>query len=508
MQVKRTFLPLAILLVIGFLWAPHSEPAEKKLMIAVGQEPSSMDPSLNNMGPDYVVTDNFVEYLMYMAPNGKLGPGLATSWKVSPNEKEMDFTLRKGVKFHSGDPLTAKDVAFSVERSSTKNPTAKVKLKSVDRVEVIDDYHFKIHFKEPDASFIPNRAGVPILSKSYYDRVGEERFAKNPSGTSPYKFVRHASGEYVDMERFEDYWGEKGSVKEARFYFIPEDTTRVAKLKAGEVDLINSCAYPFVNEIAKSKDLKVVKYEPNHPAPSVHFHNYNPNTPWYDKRVRLAMAYAIDWKAINNNILYGFVNHWPFLTPDEVGYDPEIKSYPYDPKRAKAILAEAGYPKGFDLKLYWENTGRYPMAREIAEAVGSYFEAIGIRTKLIGEETVAHISRMRASRKPDAEVVMVSTFSRSSESSYELGLRFVSDATFSIYSNPEVDKLLAEARATVNDAKRGEIIKKVVRILYDEVVRIPICDLVAFYAMKKNIDFTPTRGILHDLVLVKDVTVK
>lgn len=110
--------------------------------------------------------------------------------------------------------------------------------------------------------------------------------------------------------------------------------------------------------------------------------------------------------------------------------------------------------------------------------------------------------------KPDAEVVMVSTFSRSSEPSYQLGLRFVSDGTFSIYPNPEVDKLLAEARATVNDAKRGEIIKKVVRILYDEVVRIPNCDLVAFYAMKKNIDFTPTKGILHDLVLVKDVTVR
>ena len=510
---KKTVTMLAVVFIgfwgFGFSECAGAAAAGKRLNIAVGREPTAIDPSLNSTGADYVVTDNFIEHLLYMAPDGKLGPGLATSWTVSPDGKEMEFTLRKGVKFHTGDLMTTKDVVFSFDRGKTKNPTHAVRLKSVDRVTVIDDYRFKITFKEPDSSFMANRCGAPIVSKSYYDRVGEDTFSKNPVGTSPYKVIRYVPGEYVDIERFEDYWGKKPSVKEARFYFVTEDTTRIAKLLAGEVDIINACPYPYVREVEKSKDLKLVKFEACQTAPSILFHNFNPNTPWYKKQVRLAMAYAIDSKAIIKSVLQGLPNHYPFLAPWELGYDPSIQDYPYDPKKAKELLAQAGYPNGFEFKLYWEITGRYPMAREIAEAVAAYLEAVGIRTTLVGEESLAHYQRVRAAKKrSDAEVVVCRTFGRSSEPSYSLALHFGSDGANGSYSNPEFDKMVAEARATVNDARRGELIKKAVKFLHDDVARIPICDIVAFYAMKKNIDFTPTKGILFDLVLVKDVVIK
>jgi peptide/nickel transport system substrate-binding protein len=203
---------------------------------------------------------------------------------MSPDGKEIEFTLRKGVKFHSGDPLTVKDVQFSFDRGKAKNPLTQSRLRSVERFEAIDDYRYKIRFKTPDVTFIPNR-GVWQSFQNLLRQGGEEEFGHEPVGTGPYKFVRHAPGEYVDIERFEDYWGEKPSVKEARFYFIPENTTRLAKLKSGEVDLIGNCPYPLVKDVEKSPGLKVVRLASNHPTVSVVFANRNPKTV-ADKRVR------------------------------------------------------------------------------------------------------------------------------------------------------------------------------------------------------------------------------
>jgi peptide/nickel transport system substrate-binding protein len=475
---------------------PFAAPA-KKLIIAVGQEPSSLDPSLAFGAASQVTVENWGEYLLYRAPSGKLGPGLASSWKMSLDGKEIDFILRKGVKFHSGDLLTAKDVVFSFERAREKNSTVKTR-------------RFKIHFKAPDVTFIPNRCAFVIVSKSYYDRVSEDKFVKEPVGTGPYKVVGHMPGEYVDIERFEDYWGEKPSVKEARFLFVAEETTRSAKLKAGEVDLLTGCPYPSVKDIEKTPGLKTLKLATNHPSPSILFSTRNPNTPWHDRRVRLAMAYAIDCDAIIKNVLQGIPNRYAFLAPYELGYDPAVKPYPYDPKKAKELLAEAGYPKGFEFKLYWIITGYAPMMREVAEAIASYFEAVGIRTKLVAQEYSAWYATFRASKGPEAEYVAYWLGGRagSVEPAYNLDLFFGSEGGFSIYSNPELDKIIAQTKATVDNTKRGELIKKAVKIIQEEVPTILIFNTVAVYAMKNNIDFKPTQNYFVDLALVKDMTIK
>lgn len=512
MSERKIFISLIIILIIGLLLPVHVKSApEKKLIVAVGQEPSSMDPSLMVIGGDYTVVENWGEYLIHKAPNGDLQPGLATSWKVSPDGKEMEFTLRKGVKFHSGDFLTSKDVQFSFERGRAKNPVVRILISMVERFEIIDDYQFKLHFKKPDGSFLPLRAAiVGIVSKSYYDRVGEDKFVKQGVGTGPYKLVHHASGEYVDLERFEDYWGEKPSVKEARFLFIPEDTTRLAKLKAGEVDITNNCPYPSVKDVERDPGLKVTRLATNHPTISILFSTRNPKTPWHDKRVRLAMAYAIDCDAIIKNVLYGIPNHWAFLAPYELGYDPELKPYPYNPKKARELLAEAGYPNGFEFKFYWPITGRFPMSRETAEVIASYFEAVGIKTRLVGEEWLAALSRLRASKGPEVEYVNLWAGGRagSPDASYFMDLFYSADGGFSVYYNPEADKVILEARGTWDDTKRGDLIKKAVRMIHEDVATIPIFNVVNVYAMKKNIDFKPTQKWLMDLLLAKDVTMR
>jgi peptide/nickel transport system substrate-binding protein len=210
-----------------------------KVTIAYPSEPDSIIPTDSSYGvTSFPIGNNIFERIVDLSTDGKFVPGIA-SWEVLDGGKEFLFTIRKGVKFHSGDPLTARDVEFSHNRDWEKSATYKRYMRLFEKLEVIDDYHIKFTFKQPDVLFIPQRL-VPVVSKSYHDRVGEEAFVKKPVGTGPYKFVAWKPGEYVEIERYEDYWGEKPPVKGARFIFAKEDTTRVAMLKAGEADIIMS----------------------------------------------------------------------------------------------------------------------------------------------------------------------------------------------------------------------------------------------------------------------------
>jgi peptide/nickel transport system substrate-binding protein len=483
---------------------------DEVLKIAAGQEVIVMDPLLFTSGNDKVITENWSEYLIQRRPSGEVKPGLVTSWKMSPDGKKLEATLRKGVKFIHGDLLTTKDVKFSYERGIAKNPSMKTNLAMVDRLEIIDDYRFNVHFKDPDVTFIPRLfAGIPVCSKSYYDRVGDEGFAKDPSGTGPYKLVAYKPGEYIDIERFEGYWGEKPPIKKARVYFIGDDTTRVAKLMAGEVDLIQAVPFTSVSDLRKNPNFKLVTLNTNHPTRSILMGSKNPKVPWYDKRVRLAMALAIDNKAIIH-MLSDIPIYLPALAPSELGYDPSIKPYGYDPKKAKALLAEAGYPNGFEAEFNFPIGGRTSMTQETVEMIASYWDAVGIRVKLVGQETEAMLADRKKALDPKAVCLLFYTcgMSGGTDPSHALRNYLSSQGSRPGYANPESDKLIFAARSVMNDKDRAELIKKAARIIHDDVGYIPIFTAVSVYAMQKNIDFTPTKGVNFDYMYVKDVKFK
>jgi peptide/nickel transport system substrate-binding protein len=510
---RRWMLVVAVVVMIIGLSFPEigqSAPAPaKKVNIAVVQEPLSLDMTSDSWGVNGLVFGNINEFLINRDNNGKLIPGVASSWTVSPDGKTIEFTIRKGAKFHSGDPLTAKDVEFTWARARKVNNRIAATLKGIEKIEVVDDYRIRFVFKAPDVTFIPNRGTVMIASKSYYDRVGEDKFVKAPVGTGPYKLVRYEDGQYMDLERFEDYWGKKPTVREARIYFVGDDTTRVAKLQAGEVDLVQGVPYNMLKMIDGSPNLKAMRLATNSPSRGVVFSNWNPKAPWYDKRVRLAMAYAVDADSIIKNVMFGIPNRWPWLAPGELGYDSTVKLYPYDPKRAKQLLAEAGYPNGFELNFYWQIGGRVPMNSEVVQAIASYFEAVGIRTKLMGQEQDTFNTTRRTGKKPTSDFVgyISAGIAGAPDPIYSADNSFTCEGSSSVYCNKELDKIITEGRATMNDAKRAELIKNVVKIMREDVVGIPIFDSVAVYGMQKNIDFVPTQDRI-DTVLIKDITVK
>ena len=509
MGIRNVLVSLCCILAISFTYVQQTNSAsEQKLIAVTDSELRSIDPTLVEGASG--VLENCSEFLILKAPNGKLIPGLASSWKVSPDGKLIDFTLRKGVKFHNGDPLTVKDVQFTFERYRTKNPTGKSRMRTVDRFEIIDDDHFKLYFNQPDVTFLPQRGFGMIVSKTHYDRVGEDQFAKQNVGTGPYRLTRYSPGEYVDFERFEGYWGPKPQIKEARVLFVPEETTRVAKLIAGEADLLENIPYPSVESIEKNPNFKLIKLATNHPSQAISFNTKNPKTPWFDKRVRMAMAYAIDCDGIRKMIASGIPNRWAFLAPGELGYDPALKPYPYDPMKAKQLLAEAGYPDGFEFNLYWLLGGRGSMQNEVSQAVAGYLAAVGLRPNLVGEEFAAGRERRTKSKGANAEYILLGVAARAGglDPTQYLDLSYSTTGGNSVYSNPELDKLIAQAKGTMDDAKRAELIKKAVRITYDDVAAIPIFNAVSLFAMKKNIDYKPMQNHPGQQLLIRDMTKK
>jgi len=477
----------------------------KKVIIAMPTEPDTLDLNSSKMdGASAPVAENITERLIGITPDGKLIPCLATSWKVSPDGKEMVFTLRNGVKFSNGDPFTAKDVKFSHERGLKTSTTYQRATRLVETFTVVDDYTVKFVFKTPDAQFLPSRA-TPVESQAYHERVGEDRFLREPVGTGPYKFVKWEPGQYIEVKANETYWGEKPVVQEARFVFVKEDTTRVSMLKTGEADMILECPFPLVKEV-ENAGYKTARLS-THPSVSIQFHTYNPKVPWYDKRVRLAVAMAVDKDVVVQKLFQGIPTSPVRLNPWELGYDKDLKPYPYDPARAKKLLAEAGYPNGFEMPLYYFS-GRVSGQKETAETVALYLNAIGIRAKVEGIEAIQFIQKVREWHKStDAVFAGIATAPTANypDPTGALEISFYSGSAISLYQNPKFDAVLETARATLDDKKRGELIKEAFRIVQEEVPTALLWSNVSVYAMQKSISFTPTVRAIHAMVFLKDI---
>jgi len=493
-----------LLFTVAHIVSPATAQA-RNLVIAYESDPDTLDLLSVRHGPTAIpVAINVMDYLLDKTNDGKLIPGLAAEWKVSPDKLSIEFTLRKGVKFHSGDLLTTADVLFSYKR--LKEKTAAREFRLVRDIEIIDDYKFKVIFTQPDVLFTMLR-GFPIGSKKYYESVGEDTFIKEVVGTGPYKVVDWKAGSYLDLERFDGYWGKKPEVQKVRFRFVREDTTRVAMLQAGEADMITSTPYTMVLNLEKA-GYKIVKL-PAHPTTQVQFQALNPNVPWHDKRVRLAIAHAIDGNAIVNSLFHGIpARVW--LSSWEVGYDPDFNLYEYDAEKAKKLMAEAGYAKGFEMPLYYWS-GRTTGQKETTEAVALYLNAIGIKCNIIGWEPVKMIGAIRTKwhGKKDAVYVGVATppLSHQIDPVYALRTAYWSKSTISVYDNPELDKVYLQAVQEFDDAKRAELIKKALKIIREDVATIPLWANVSVYTMKKDIQFTPTFRVMNAEVRVRDIAV-
>jgi len=322
------------------------------------------------------------EALMVKKSDGRVYPALAKEWAFALDLSHIKIYLNETARFHNGEPMTAEDVKFSYERAARpdlKFATGGYLRMFVDRVEVVNKHEVIVHFKIPWALFVDAALGVAIIPKAYTEKVGDQGFAKKPIGAGPFKWLKYSQDVFWEADAVADHYRKVPHVKFIKHMQVAEDATRLAMLKTGEADM-GGLTMAQIIEVRRDPNLRIQMTKYGSMRTICFFDLAFPDkpSPWHDIRVRKALSYAIDREAICKNVLHDAAEPWgDALAPYNPGYDPSIKSWPYNPKKARQLLKEAGYPKGFETTL---TTNLYTKAQ--TEAIAALLRDVGIKAKL------------------------------------------------------------------------------------------------------------------------------
>jgi peptide/nickel transport system substrate-binding protein len=314
---------------------------------------------------------------------GAFQPALAETWEIADDWSQMDFYLRKGVTFHNGDPVSARDVKFSIERAMREDlrfifgPELR---RSVDSVEIIDDHHVRINLKAPYPAFFDRATeGLVVVPKDYIEKVGDDGFAAKPIGAGPFKVVEFTRDVIFKVEAVENHYRSTPYIKNFTHKCVTEHSTRLAMLQRGEADLIAIPA-SYIPRVKRDPNYKLFFNKHTYVMTLVFFDlAYPEDSPFKDPRVRQATSYAIDREGIAKALGHGAWEPWgSFLAPYYPGFDPERnKPTSYDPDKARKLLAEAGYADGFDTKLISPH-----VTKAVFEPIQQQLAEVGIRARL------------------------------------------------------------------------------------------------------------------------------
>jgi peptide/nickel transport system substrate-binding protein len=511
--VKSALLAISICLTLSITFSNVMAQSGKKvtgeLNIAFATESEMLDPTRGKAGRDQYFSAQMFENLLAVDPEFNERNWLAESWQLIEEEghQVIDVRIKKGIKFHTGGVVTAEDFAYSYERlKDCKISRHCQRQASVDHVEVIDDHHFKIHFKEPDADYISNNARLRLVAipKAYYLKVGDDGVQKHPMGTGPWRFVSRRVKEELTLEAFDEYWNteHRPGVKKLIIKIIPEDMTRVAAFKTKAVDWIDSVPVAMISDIKKMKGVKTVSLS-NGNNLFLSLPTHMPESPFMDVRVRLAAAHAIDMDGIIKTVLFGQGERYASVGKGGIGYDPTLKPYEYDPEKAKRLLKEAGYPNGFEVPFYNLITPREPNMKQMGEAIAAYLTAAGIRSRVKGLEYSPWISLGARGKPPACDGIiswMWSHYLPGDPGSAWSGhlhtyLPGKGWGNYSYYSDPEFDRLIKEQRKTMDPVKRHELLKKIGRMKHEQVAGgLTTYRPLVTFAWRDHVTYTPWPG--------------
>jgi peptide/nickel transport system substrate-binding protein len=395
----------AVLLATAAWLSPAAVQAQEDdtIVAAFAAESTTLDPARYSAGVDTYFIGQMFEQLVHVMPDGTTQNWLAESWELQEEDGKpvIDVRIRPGVKFHNGDPLTSADFEFSYQRLKDPEVSRWSHYQSkVEKFEIVDDLHFRIHFSEPDASYIANYLQLWAMPKKYFEEVGDEGFGQHPIGTGPWKFVSREVKEELRLEAFEDYWNEehRPSVKNLVIKIIPEDLTRVAALQTGEVDWMDAVPPAMIAEVEKLEGIETAAFVSGNNL-FLDMDMIPENSPFRDQRVRQAVAHAIDVNAIIESVLFGQGERYAQVGTGSTGHDPSLQPFEFDPEKSRQLLADAGYPNGLDVTCYNLTTPREPNMKEMGEAMYAYLAAAGIRCQVQNLEYGAWINLGR--RDPD-----------------------------------------------------------------------------------------------------------
>jgi peptide/nickel transport system substrate-binding protein len=507
MKHRITLLLVILACIMGLAHSSQAQPSgELVFAMHVTIAPAWFDPAdtpaqITPFGILYALHDAVVRPL----PGERMGNALAASWSESPDGLTYEFKLRPGLKFHNGDPCTAEDVQFSFTRyKGTGGKEFKAKVKSV---EVVDPLTIRFHLHEPWPDFMTfygttaTAAGV-VVPKKYVEQVGDDGFKKHPIGLGPYKFVSYTPGGDLVMEAYEGYWRKVPNIKRIVMKGIPEGPTRLAMLKKGEADYAVALDGPVAEEV--KRDAKLTLVDTRHASIFwLEFpEQWDPKSVWADKRVRLAASYALDREAINDAACLGFCPPAGVIVPRVMDYALQTEPVPYDPKKAKQLLAEAGYPNGFDAG----DIVPIPPFFVVGEAVVNYLNAVGIRVKM---RTVERATFYADWREKKLRGLFVTAAGASGNAATRVEAFMYSKGTYAYGGYPDIDDLFQQQAVERDRAKREALLHRIQQLTMERVMFAPIMDLRALIGVgPRVVEHTINSIPVHPFPSYEDITLK
>jgi peptide/nickel transport system substrate-binding protein len=507
-------LPGALVIVLALSLTPLSAAhAENVLRWAAKGDALTFDPHAQNETPTITGLHQVYETLTSRSPGLALVPQLAVSWEaIEPTIWE--FKLRTGVKFHDGTPFTAADVVFSLNRALHEHSDYRPLIIDIGKVEAKDELTVRIHTKAPTPLLPANLTNVFMMSKAWSEKHGvekpqafhkqEENYAvRNANGTGPFIMVRREPGIRTQLKKNPDWWGlkeEPHNIDRIVFTPIDNNATRVAALLSGEIDFLLDPPLQNLAQIERASGLKTAQvpqirtifFGLAQKRKELLHSNVKGKNPFADKRVRQAVYQAINIDAIHKKIMRGLsVPAGMLIAPGVNGYSEELdKRLPYDPKAAKALLEEAGYPDGFQVKLDCPND-RYMNDEPICQAVVGMLGRIGIKVNLDAQPKSLHFPKID---NRETDFYMQGWGVPTLDSEYVFSFLYVTGRrnNGTEYSNKRLDSLAASMARELDPEKRDPMIREAWEIALDDIVLVPLHHQVIVWAMRENFDMPVT----------------
>ena len=449
--------------------------------IAIGSEPTTLDPQLRDDGGERAINDNIFETLMVRGADGALMPGLAAGEPTKVSDTAWEVALRDGVSFHNGEPFNADAVVYSVERiiNPDFNSEQSSFFATITGAEKVDDLTVRITTDGSD----------PILPARLYwmkmvppGAAESEDFADNPVGTGPYKFVEWDRGNQIVLQANDGYWGEAPAIQTVTFRFISEFGTRLSSLLSGEIDLMTNLLPEFVDQVPQSMsvsglELPIIILDAD-------------DGPTADVRVRQALNMAVDKEALAEALLLGYadVAQGQLMAPSFFGFNESIGGYPYDPDEARRLIAEAG-AEGTEIELVG-TAGRWLKDREMVEVVAEYWSEIGVTPNVRIFEFGEYLNRL-FDRETRADAIFVVSSNELLDADRPLSAYYHQDGIGSSNTNGDMAGKIDAARVEPDVAAREGLYHEVLQTAYDEAYFLFLLNINDIYGASERLNWEP-----------------
>jgi peptide/nickel transport system substrate-binding protein len=466
-------------LALILLWVPLTAAQDKPegtmtWALHVTAAPTWFDPAETpGVITPFIFLYTLHDALIKPMPGNLMAPCLAESWTTSPDGLVYAFKLRQGLTFHNGDPFTAEDVQFSFERY--KGAASKELQGKLKEIKITGPHAIEFHLTEPWPDFLtfyatPASGAAWIVPKKYVQTVGDDGFKQHPVGLGPYKFVSHTPGVELVLEAFTAYWRKMPQVQRLIYKSVSEETTRLSMLKNGEADIAYLLQGPLAEEAKADPKLKLAPvYPPN--ATWINFvDQWDAKSPWHDMRVRQAANYALDRQALNEAETLGLSKLTGSIVPSAMEFALPLEPPPYDPAKAKKLLAEAGYPRGFDAG----DLTPLPPYFSLAEGVANYLAAVGIKMRVRTMERAAFLGDWRAKKLRGLVLALSGAYGNAAT---RIEAFVAGGGAFAYGSYQDIDELFRQQAVELDLQKRQALLHRIQQLVYDKAIFAPIWEL-------------------------------